>query len=340
VRRALLLLALFAASAAHAAITITSVTPDHGPVTGGTQIVVRGSGFSYECRPDTPCFAPYLDFGGIRVEARIEDSTRIVATTPPHLPGEVPVYYAQATGVAASTARFTFTGEASDAFERVLLPLFIPPVGGVNGALFMTSFDSRNLSEHPIDVFGFVPQCFFECIPQSPELPTTVQPGSQAPLTYYNGNPGRFLYVRRDQLNDLAMNLRAFDQSRSQQNYGTELPVVREDEFTTKPLAFFDIPNNSRFRRMLRVYAAAPLSVTVTYNGRRETLQLQAGGDRFEPAFASLAIPEVQGAIPETPPIEMRVVAEGAVPIWGFVSVTNNETQLITTVTPQPRRKP
>jgi hypothetical protein len=126
-------------------------------------------------------------------------------------------------------------------------------------------------------------------------------------------------------------------------NFGTEIPVVREREMTSRSLDLVAVPTDSRFRRTLRIYATGPTFLWVNFTDGAETFQrtvtLAAGGDGFEPAYAELSdFPTfASGAKQATVTIEAPPTASPfpQPPYWAFISVTNNDTQVITTITPQ-----
>ena len=97
---------------------------------------------------------------------------------------------------------------------------------------------------------------------------------------------------------------------------------------TNVNLQFFDVPVTGRTRATLRVYAAAPTAVAVTIDDiGLHDLQLRPGADEFDPAYAEMTLPFGGAAVSITP--------RGNVPVWAFISLTNNETQMVTTITPQ-----
>jgi len=83
--RSLTLIAL-AAGMAHAAVDITSVSPNHGVITGGTVVVITGTGLA---GLDT---AAEIIFGGTAVASVISFSaTQVVVTTPVMTQGSIAV---------------------------------------------------------------------------------------------------------------------------------------------------------------------------------------------------------------------------------------------------------
>ncbi|MEO8381387.1 MAG: hypothetical protein ABI779_17135, partial [Acidobacteriota bacterium] len=241
---------------------------------------------------------------------------------------------------------FTFEGSAEGAFERVLLPVFVAPIQGAFGSEFRTDFRARHVGGGDLSIHGLRYPCTVTCI-QGPDDPYVLTPGAEADPanTEPTGTPGAFLYVAKNRIRDVAMNVRAYDTSRSAENFGTEIPVVREEEFASEhPLGLVGIPTDVRFRNTLRIYSAGPGgAVDVKIDGAgvhaEHFLLLPEQPDLMHPGYIEFTnFPVNAGTV--------RVTLTGRQPItsppspspvfWAFVSVTNNETQHITTVTPQP----
>jgi hypothetical protein len=93
---------------------------------------------------------------------------------------------------------------------------------------------------------------------------------------------------------------------------------------------------------MLRIYAEAETSVTVTIDDMAWHVPVRAGEHAIFPAYAQFSdFPS--GAFT----FDVTIAPSTAVPpfpgltaprVWAFISVTNNGTQLITTISPQPVR--
>jgi hypothetical protein len=234
------------------------------------------------------------------------------------------------------------------AFERILVPLLTPPARGNFGAVFITRLSVWNKHEHDrLELFGLEQFCPIETCTSDPLAPLRVEPFTDAALgdeAAANGKPGRFFYVLKERASDVAANLRVFDQSRDTTNFGTEIPVVREREFVTR-IILPNVPVSSpRFRNTLRIYSDRATSVTVTFIAPeiigspvigpqpQTTVTLAPGGNLFEPAYAVFTNFQPYR-------YDEMVLIESNDPgakIWAFVSVTNNDTQHITTITPQP----
>jgi hypothetical protein len=233
--------------------------------------------------------------------------------------------------------------------ERVLLPVFTPPVHGARGSEFHTAFSAVNSSENMILLVGLDGGCTIICIPGAPAFYNLrageeIGPGDVA----FNGNPGRFVYVPVDQIESLAMNLRVFDVTHDAQNFGTEIPIVRERDFVNNKIVLTGVPTDPRFRNTLRIYSAFAVDVLITVGNQPPVrTQLKGGGSSFPIGFPDLFVPAYAAfsSFPNgTAPVRVTIEADPGflsllpieVPLWAFVTVTNNETQAITTITPHP----
>ncbi|MBV8516644.1 MAG: hypothetical protein JO197_04495 [Acidobacteria bacterium] len=239
-------------------------------------------------------------------------------------------------------------------FDRYLVPVFTNAVHGSFGSEFYSSLSLWNKSDtQPLRVWGLQEVCVLSACPPPPDFLDVPAPTIEAPLLQPNGNPGRFVFVEKAQSNRLAANLRVYDASRDATNFGTELPVVRQSDFAER-IVLPGVPMTPRFRNVLRIYSAVATDVTISFGGPdvigsptitpppQQTITLREGENVFDPAYASFAnfpsypypltivVDSVSGCpVCLSPPVPPA-------PIWAFVSVTNNETQHITTITPQP----
>jgi IPT/TIG domain len=339
----LTLLLLVAASAA-ASPVITSVTPSEGPVFGGTRVMIKGTGFSDVC---IVCSPP---FGGLQVlfgttpalDADLVEGG-IEAIAPPHLPGTVDVTVTQIDGSDPSfdiaENAYTYIGEAQAGFDAVLFPIFMPPTPGAFESMFVTTARVASRGE-PIDVLGFDTTCTTIDPPLIPGSPIRIGSGNHELYTACSQSVGRFFFVPRGRSDDFVANLRVTDMTRAAQSHGVEIPVVRESQFHPGKIMLLGVPIEARYRNTLRIYGLPGGSqfVNVTINGVTRGVPLHRGADAFEPSYAQFSDFPVPG--PGVPPVVSVIVeppSQGIVPptrVWAFVSVTNNETQAITTVTP------
>jgi hypothetical protein len=327
-RKLALLFALLFTTAAFAQQTIDSFSPSIGHASGGTAVTITGTGFT----PSTEVW-----FGVVKSPlVQFVDATRLIAVTPPHFPEPTHIRVGQT----YSAATFLFVGVPEDAgYARVLVPILTPPTPGANGSEFRTELRLKatggRFSTYGLETFY---PCPILCIGMSD--PLLFEPGDPVLLpenVEYNGTPGRFLFVRRVELPNMSANLRVLDTSRASLNFGTEIPVVDDSKFHDRIL-LLGVPLDARFRNTLRVYSTRPITVRVTVAGHEPVdVHVAPGTNAYAPAYGTFTdFPN--GTIPVRVTIEHApsVLPVVPPPFWAFISVTNNETQMITTITPQP----
>ena len=343
--RAFVFLLLFFASVAAVAQTPYSITPESGPASGGQEVIITGDFGSW----------PYgVIFGSAAVPAERIDEHTLRAITPAHPAGNVDVVIFEYDIGITTDLIYTFRGDPEGALERVLLPIFTPPVHGNHGSEFRTDLRAKNLDEDDyIQTFGLIENC--------PIAPNCTWP-SDLGFTFGRGlelrpddvipwgSPGAFLYIPTEDAASLALQLRVYDVSRDATNFGTEIPVVREHEmFVNEEIVLLGVPTDPRFRNTLRIYATEPTVVTIEIeseelNGvtqERQVPLLRNGSNAFVPAYAQIGdLPVGAGRLrlrirPAAPPPLESPVDVTPPPVWAFVSVTNNDTQHITVISPQ-----
>ncbi len=334
----LLFVLSFAGTAALAAPTITSITPSSGPAAGGTRVVIKGTGFSKSCfpvcLPQLP--APSVTFGSqLATEVKFIDSTTVEAVTPRSLPGmivTVTVTNYDGSGFAEAKNAFTYQGNINEDFEPMLLPIFTRPVFGLFGSEFRTFARTMSIGDPFIPLYGVDRRCLqltFPELPFDPTIPISVS--DDVALTPDCAvSVGRILWTGKGGGAQLAMNLRVADVSREATSHGTEIPIVRADQFATDGVALLGIPTDPRFRVTLRIYSLdrtdQPVRV-VGFQSFVRDVRLSTPADIFEPAYAEVS------DMPRT--VTRVIVVSPGTRIWAFITVTNNVTQHITTITPQ-----
>jgi hypothetical protein len=180
-----------------------------------------------------------------------------------------------------------------------------------------------------------------------------------------NQRQGFIIYPPKDLRGYLQYKLRIRDLSRETLTWGTEIPLVWESEFRETPIDLLDVPTSSEFRQTVRVFSMRTMQSVATI---RIYSQPEADYALVQPAPPPTLLGELEVALAPTPldpyadpafPIQpafarvdhltavlpqiqsnerVRVSIQSAtpgIPIWGFVTVTNNETQHVTTLTPQ-----
>jgi len=126
--------------------------------------------------------------------------------------------------------------------------------------------------------------------------------------------------------------------------YGTEIPVVPLSEAFTGPLQLLSVPTNDRFRQMLRVYdfdSRVDARVEVTIYEPNGTLLASrevklAADSPLHPGYVEIGwiaseFPMVNAF--KTVRVQVRPVTPG-LRFWAFISVTHNETQHLTVISP------
>jgi hypothetical protein len=328
-----------------AAPQILSVTPDHGPSSGGTTVTIKGSGFE-TCPICSPPLPPTVSFGGTQaLSTTLIDSSTLVAVTPPMLPLPTDVTVYQWNGEASVPNGFTYTGDPG--YEAILLPIYSPPISGAFGSEFITEVTAANRSEVGVSILGIDESCFITSPPSpGPFVPRTIEAGvgrTREISTNCSDWPARLLYLRSGETDRASFNIRVHDTSRNASSHGTSIPVVRQSDFTTKPIVLPGVPYDPRFRVTLRVYALEGGVVLVSVNDLSTPLQLQPGSNAFEPAYGQMTIPNPAVALPGTFTISIVPPSSPVGPppglpntyrYWAFITVTNNDTQEITTITP------
>jgi len=234
-----------------------------------------------------------------------------------------------------------------DDYEMVLLPVLAQRTPGAFGSLWFTHFLMLNDASIPA---AFHPiYCPFTCPgsdvwdvrPGRPESPSTDFAPAGEP-------PGRLFYVHRNVASRVTFNLRIQDLSRQAQTWGTEIPVIREGEFLVGKAQFLDVPITAGFRPALRIYdvdGTGRTEITVRFYSYSSPTLLsemrlplpvtgRQGNPPLLPGYAELASLGAMFPGEQRVRIELEPASPG-LRYWAFVSVTNNETQHVTTMTPQ-----
>lgn len=236
---------------------------------------------------------------------------------------------------------------------KILVPVYDSNShAGAYGSRWASELWVRNEGTQPIRLLS---PCFFECPPLTgidlnPGESTTnfvlLQGGAPFP------RPGGFLLTLPNAPETLRINLRIRDLSRQDLTWGTEIKTVKDDELLIGKISLFPVSTDDRFRVMLRMYTrdkghaaqfrirfyrladnqhqdhAEPLLIETVVSGSSAT--------EIDPGYVE--IPAVVQAFPIIASHDLvRIEIEPIDPstrYWAFVTVTNNETQHVTTVNP------
>jgi hypothetical protein len=341
---------------APAAATIVAVSPGSGPSGGGTEVTIHGTGFLSGVQCLLPC-PTTVAFDGTTVPLKAEADTRLVVVAPAHAPGTVEVTVSVA-GKAPVTmpGAFTFSEAHEARYEKLLLPVYIDGfVSGAFGSRWETSLWIRNNAAGAVEIGPWACSGDQVC-PSTYPLIYAFRSGRSVrnlpPLDEpADGNPSRLLYVDRNGVEDVSFSLRFADVSRASLDGGVDMPVIRERELRTGIAQLFNVPLGGSFRAMLRLYEADVSSAAfrVSFYPQSEgeespvhSIELTAtsprsGEFRSKAAYVQVDLGEllkVEKAWPRMARIEVTPLTPGS-RYWALISLTNNETQNVTLVTPQ-----
>lgn len=233
----------------------------------------------------------------------------------------------------------------AQAWERVLVPVTSSnDVPGAHGSLWRTEFIARN----DADVVVRVDKLPFGGIAP----PNNVQPHTTFEFPFYPKEEGApaLLLVATPHNSFVTFNLRVRDMSRQAETWGTEIPVVREkDYFRGRTLSLLNVPTDERFRQNLRVFDIFPergsknVTIRMYDQATNQLLVEQVRSFVVDPRDPSIPgriqINHLAGeyeALRGAERIRIEIVpADPTLTFWAFVTVTNNATQHVTTISPQ-----
>ncbi|HEX6085518.1 MAG TPA: IPT/TIG domain-containing protein [Thermoanaerobaculia bacterium] len=345
---------LFLALPALAAPVLERVTPATGFRYGYTDVTIHGSGFA---QPAFVFFgtraAAVLSVTPTQIRARIAP----LSTLPDGTVTDVRVVI-EGQGEATLARAFTFTEVAGgvENYEQYLVPITGETLPGAHGSLWKGELTLFNGSTYRAAILGPFDAATRLAPPEpvhvSVDAGATIKPA----LLPSGSTAGAFIYVPRPADPRVRTSLRIRDLSHNAGNWGTEIPIVASDEFTSS-VTLLDIPTDARFRATLRLYQRGPFGgltsrVRVYVPERAEPVAqfpLRSHAPfppdpndpfLFYPAYAQLDL--LTDAVRAAGPV-IRVEVDTGVGvattpppplIWAFVSVTNNETQQVTVMTP------
>ena len=350
--RPILLATVLLATRALGQTTVTSIYPASGPASGGTIVHILGTdliGLPLAC-PALSC-SNYVQFGGTLSKITINSPGEIVVQTLAHTTGTVDVVVNVA-GKATVTLPLSFRYDSPDAtsYERVLVPIVIHHVPGAFGSIWESETSFSNSADADVTIFGpcAPPQALYGCtqiaVPKSRTFLVALR-------QQVSGAPGVFLFIPRNRIDDIDVKLRVQDVSRQALTWGTDIRVVRDTDFRSF-IRLHNIPTDVRFRSTLRVYnydpTAYPIRVRI-FDEDSSALLVEdlplvsfpggASTDVFPVAPSFVQINSLTDAYPQIGGhdrvrVEVESAFDPAKPIWAFASITNNETQHVTVVTP------
>ena len=316
-----------------------TVSQSIGSTAGGTPVIVTVAAAHCLNQPLSACAAPTITFGGVpATNVTVIDQAHFSATTPPHAPGAVQVVV---TDVSFTKSSYAFRyydmqlAPSAKFFERVLIPVIFNGPGAF-GSHWVTELSLVNANSYPIE-------------PWRPIAGRTAIASQPVVFGSEDAPNGVFLVVPRQSTPGLTFHAAVRDTSRADSEWATQIPVVRETQFSGNPIELLDIPIDPRFRTMIRIYSPNPVLPGFS-SGVHVLVYSLDDGRALRDVFAKLTNPSgcsdalscaqhpafvsVADVMNGLPPGRAFVQIQGAAPLWAFATVTNNETQHVTVVSP------
>ncbi|MEO8218357.1 MAG: hypothetical protein ABI718_14850 [Acidobacteriota bacterium] len=232
-------------------------------------------------------------------------------------------------------------------YKRFLLPTVLPPEGvpGSFGSLWKTSLLMRNDADEAVSITYYAWGCTIGLCPPPPPTPK----GLTFHPRIYGLAPAYGVWMRVDErfADQVHFELRVQDQTRQSAHFGTDIPVVAEDHFAST-VSLLGIPVTADFRVLLRIYGTRPGRVRLRYYRINPVLDLPFGADVLLRTDEVPLIKPPENFSPDIDPdtavvpltglnADQATVAIDALDgqrIWGYASITHNETQNVTLITP------
>jgi len=276
-----------------------------------------------------------ITIGGVAVPANSNVDGLLIANAPAHVPGAVDIVVNSTAGTLASKAALIYYDPASAdpaVFEPILLPLSFQGPGAFGSQWTTDTFITTNGA----------PAYFRDALPCA-GCSASISIGTKQFTN--NSDPwGHVLYAMRGTAAALDFASRIHDTSRQAQTAGTEVPIARERDFRGL-LRFLNIPSDNRYRAMIRLWSLgdypqfivivdsipaqlAPLSVTkipgtAMWFGAIDVTSLLTKG--ITNPTSVMVYPSGYGSF-NSPLLFPQ--------IWGMLSITNNDTQQVTIISP------
>jgi hypothetical protein len=291
----------------------------------------------------SPIVCEHVDvrFGDALAQVVSTSPGEIVVKPPASLaPGTYDVSIFRTTQILTAHAAFHVAAPdeppSSAFYERVLFPVFFSGPGAL-GSNWQTTAMLSNGND-------------FAWTAAQPSIFPSVPPHATATATGTSTSAGVLEFAPRQAIGNASFALNVRDLSRQSQDLGTEIPVVRESELRDRAFSLLNVPADPRYRVTLRVYDVdGPRQVPV------RIWQTRPDGDRllaesitlFLTAQPSLhgggfaIVNDLIGAYPQLAgngPLRIELLPfqpPDAKTVWAFASITNNDTQHVTIVTPQ-----
>jgi len=283
-------------------VTTFTITPIAGPITGGTLLrISKATPFDVE--------PLHVSIGGVEVPVvRRVGTNAIEVMTVAHDAGPVEVRVESVMGGSfVAPAAFTFYDPNAATPDPFVFTQLLFPIDFAGPGAFGAQWITDNYLEDD---------------------------NGKTKLTVTGSASGRVVPVLRT--STVFANSRIRDLSRSAQTAGTEIPVVRENDFRDR-VRLLNVPTGANLRGLLRVW---------TTGEPANSFFLSA--DQV-PTFAPINPPlaPVQGGLrygtydfsgflgTSIDHLDLSIGVPNGTRVWAMVSITNNDTQQVTVISPQ-----
>ncbi|HYK05365.1 MAG TPA: IPT/TIG domain-containing protein [Thermoanaerobaculia bacterium] len=358
-RFAFAVLALLTSLDAYAAPVIHGIRPGYAFRFGPSHVTITGSGFAEPVQ---------VFVGDVPAVVREVTPTSLRITIVPSVDGAPRAHGEEAAlrivmpGVGAATmaraVTFVDSTEGAENYVLYLVPFTTEIIPGANGSRWTGELTFYNGGVFDSEIAG----SFSDPDRLSPPGPLYIDlhPGqTMKPDLFASGvSAGAFVQVPKPLDETTMISLRVRDLSRNAASWGTDIPIVAEED-TAQQVTLIDIPTDPQYRAMLRIYHwsgldTLPSRVTIYSPDHPEPVatfdvtstapggfwEPVEGDLPFYPSYAQIDLltPAVRAA---GPTIRVEVDNKGSnvsppLPsLWAFVSVTNNDTQQVTIMTPR-----
>lgn len=309
----------------------------------GLRLRVEPTG-DYEICEAADCSDTTIRVDGVVVTGvRREQDFSVTFDAPPHAAGLVDVVIEKRSPQLTWTypaALYYFDSPDLFAFERILFPvLFNAP--GANGSRWLSEAAISNPNPFFVENYNSIDGIVCVTYPCGERL----SPESFTRIVDGHYPRGVALLVPRPEADRLSFSLRVRDESRQAEGFGTEVPVVRErDLITDRPIELLDVPLDPRYRVKVRIYAFDPIFhnnlgwITLTDTETRAItweqevrLTRDCTGCPTTPLYAEIDLRPGR----RNERVVISIQGPRGAPSWAFATVTNNDTQQVTVVSPQ-----
>lgn len=308
--------------------------------------IERGGSLAPPFCPNGSCT---VTVGGVNVPVRGFSDDMVQFDAPPLAPGLYDVSVTEGGTTSTVKGAVVYFDRAAppepSVFERILFPVLYS-TKGQHGSDWRTEAVISNPKRWFVELYNDITPivCItYPCGERLQPFATMRFDGGQYPS-------GIALLTPWPEADQLAFALRTRDVSREAESFGTDIPVVHERHmFRDVDLTLLDVPLDPRYRAKLRVYAFDPLAtnfgpfigvvtdppgpvVPIGPTGVQLARNCSGNGCYATPLYGEMDLPAQGPGVRADVYLDTETVAGS--PVWAFITVTNNETQQVTIITP------